>query len=41
MDDSEVGVGARRFWILRQHSAKRPLCQIEVIILQSGFALLK
>ena len=41
VDDAQIGVGAGRLRVQRQHSAKRTLGHIEVVLLQSGFALLK
>ena len=40
-DHTQIGVGAGSPRILRKHSAKRTLRQVEIVLLQSAFALLK
>jgi hypothetical protein len=40
-DDPQIGIRASGLRILRQDPTKRTLSQIEVIILQSSFAVLK
>ena len=41
VDDAQIGVGAGGLRVQRQHAAKRTLGHVEVVLLQSGFALLK